>query len=385
MYSLYKIINAKIHTVTCGTIENGYVTVDSGKILEVGDMSTCKFSKAEDVVDLSSYLLFPGFVDIHTHLGLIKEGENENYIKNKSYEKAITAEYKAINDIDLSDIAFEDAANAGVTTVVISPISTEIIAGQSCVVKTFCRDIGKRLLKQKLGMKIALGENPINAHKKADGSKYSEEEIRDLIVKEFSKAEKHIKQADDNADKNSAYLAMKAAILGQLPVHFHAHSKEDILAAKYIAEKFKLDYSIIHASESHLIIDKLKSSNCNIIQGPFFTNRSKKELINMNMKTSALLYENDLLAAITTDHPELPIQFLPLCASFAHKNGLDSDVAVQMITINPARLCKLDDKIGSIEKGKHADLLAFKENPILNPFEEPVLVIGEGEIIKCEI
>ncbi len=382
MHILYKIINAKIHTVTKGIIQNGYVSISDGKIQEVGDMSACKISKAEDIVDLNSYLLFPGFIDVHTHIGLLKEGQSENYNKNKQHVNPLIPEYNVISDIDISDIAFDDAVNAGITTVVVSPTSTEVIAGQACALKTFGNDIGKRILLKNACLKIALGENPINFHKKNETSNYSSDDLKNMIIQIFNETLNYI---NNSTSKEQKYEILKEALINKLPVFFHAHNKEDITVALEISNKFHLNYAIIHASESHLMLDKLKKSSCNIIQGPFFTNRSKQELLNMDMKTSAILHKNSLLSAITTDHPELPIQFLSTCAAFAHKHGLNINTAIKMITINPAKLCGIDNKVGSIEKGKHADIIVFKNEPIANPFEEPVLVIGGGEILKCEL
>ncbi len=384
--NLFSIINTKIHTITNGIIENGYIVISDGKIHKLGHMKDFINMSDDNFIDLKSYNIFPGFIDIHTHLGLIPEGKSENYDKNKKYDKFINLGFSVLSKIDINDMAFCDAVNAGITTVVVSPGSTELIAGTTAAVKTFGKNLKNRTIKENLSLKVALGENPIKSYKKHDGSTYTSEELKEILVNIFSKALKQISSFDfiDKTMPCNEMDILSAVLKKEMPVHFHAHSANDIETAIHISNIFNLDYAIIHATESHMILEKLKNSNCKIIQGPFFTNRSKQELLNMDMKSSALLSKNNLLFSLTTDHPELPIQFLPLCASFTNKNGLDPTEAIKNITINPAKLCHLDHIIGSIEKGKHADLVAFKDNP-LNPFEEPILVIGQGKILKSKL
>lgn len=97
------------------------------------------------------------------------------------------------------------------------------------------------------------------------------------------------------------------------------------------------------------VVSLYKSSGFPVIVGPDLTSRSKLEVQNMNFKTNKVLYENKILFSITTDHPVSMIQYLPLCAGVAVKRGLPMLEGLKAITINPARICGVVDKVGSLK------------------------------------
>lgn len=373
---MYSLINARIYTVTNKIIENGFITIKNDKIHEIGPMSKFDFNSKKQI-DLNSFTVYPGFIDAHTHLGLIPEGSSFNYDEKNKFTDIFSPDFKVLDNIDYSDIAFKDALSAGITTVAISPDSTKAISGQISAVKTI--DCKNNILNKIVAVKMALGENPINFYKK-NNFNYNKEDIKNLIIDELSKAKKLL-----NKNINSSKYAILFKLLKrEIPVHFHVHDKTDINYAIEIANKFNLNCILIHATEAHKTLNSLKKYKAKIIQGPFFTNRSKKELLNMDMKSSSLLEKNGILYSITTDHPELPIQFLNLSASFAIKHGLSFKKAIEAITINAAKLCGVSNHVGSIEINKDADLVVFKNSPF-KAFEEPLMVILNGNIVFNKI
>ena len=166
----------------------------------------------------------------------------------------------------------------------------------------------------------------------------------------------------------------------QIPVKAHAHRADDILTAIRIAKEFDVDITIDHGTESHLIVDEIKKSGFPVIVGPDLTSRSKIEVKNMNLKTSKILNEADVLFAIATDHPVSLIQYLPLCAGLAVKHGLPLEEGLKAITIYAARICRVDDRVGSLKKGKDADIAIFSGNP-MEIFTKTLYTIIDGEII----
>lgn len=368
---MYSLINAKIYTVTNGILKNGFLSIKNSKIHKIGNMAEFNELSKKDI-DLSGFTIYPGFIDAHTHLGLIPEGKSYNYDNKQKSLNIIDPNFKVLENIDTNDLAFIDAIKAGVTTVAISPDSTKTIAGQISAVKTI--NVKDNILNPQVALKIALGENPINFHKKNENLPYSKADIKNLIISELLKAQEQLK-LNSKEDKNNILFKL---LKREIPAHFHCHDEFDIKTAVEIANKFNLRYVLIHATEAYKILDFLKGNKAKIIQGPFFTNRSKPELINMDMKTAKILDKYNLLYCITTDHPELPIQFLTLSASFAKKQGLSFKKVIELITINAAGICGVSNRVGSIEIGKDADLVAFKNNP-LKAFEEPSMVFINGE------
>ena len=166
----------------------------------------------------------------------------------------------------------------------------------------------------------------------------------------------------------------------EIPLKAHAHRADDILTAIRIAKEFGVDITIDHGTEAHLIVDKIKTSGFPVIAGTDLTSRSKLEVQNMDFKTNRILNDAGVLFAITTDHPVALIQHLPLCAGLAVKHGLPVEEGLKAITINAACICRVDDRVGSLKKGKDADIAIFTGNP-MEVFTKTLYTIIDGEII----
>ena len=148
----------------------------------------------------------------------------------------------------------------------------------------------------------------------------------------------------------------------------HAHRADDILTALRIAREFHLHISLEHCTEGHLIVNELKNQidvlgGVPIILGPLLSERSKVELRNLTFRAPAILKDAGIEFALMTDHPVIPIQYLPICAALAVREGLDEETALAAITLHAARAVGLDDRIGSLEVGKDADLAMFTDHP----------------------
>ena len=165
-----------------------------------------------------------------------------------------------------------------------------------------------------------------------------------------------------------------------IPMKVHAHRADDILTAIRIAKEFNIDITIDHGTEAHLIVDEVKASGFPVIVGTDLTSRSKLEVQNMNVKTNKILAEAGVLIAVTTDHPVALIQYLPLCAGLAVKEGLPMEEGLKAITINPAKICRVEQRVGSLEAGKDADIAIFTGNP-MEVFTKTLYTIIDGEII----
>src|SRR5699024_2324264 len=143
----------------------------------------------------------------------------------------------------------------------------------------------------------------------------------------------------------------------EIPIKAHAHRADDIFTSIRIAKEFDIDITLDHCTEGHLIAGDLVREGKGAIVGPTFGDRSKFELKNMTFDTPKILNEAGVKIAITTDAPVVPLQYLSLCAGLAHKAGLDEMEAFKAITINPAEIMAIDDRVGSLEVDKDADIV----------------------------
>lgn len=166
----------------------------------------------------------------------------------------------------------------------------------------------------------------------------------------------------------------------EIPLKAHAHRADDIMTALRIAKEFDLKITIEHCTEGHLIVDELKEANVPVAVGPTLTNASKVELLNKSWTTPGILAEAGLPVSIITDAPVIPQQYLSLCAGLAVKAGMDPFKALQAITINPARHIGIEDRVGSLEAGKDADVVLTSGDPMVSD-TVVIYVIADGKVL----
>ncbi len=158
--------------------------------------------------------------------------------------------------------------------------------------------------------------------------------------------------------------ALGSVLQREIPWRQHSHRADDIATAIRIADEFGYELVIDHGTEAHLIADLLATKGIPVLIGPLFTSRSKVELRNRSLANPGRLAAAGVEISIITDHPVVPINFLVHQATLAVKEGLDPVVALRAITIHPARVMGVADRIGSLEVGKDADLVLWSGDPL---------------------
>jgi imidazolonepropionase-like amidohydrolase len=167
----------------------------------------------------------------------------------------------------------------------------------------------------------------------------------------------------------------------EIPLKAHAHRSDDIMTAIRIAKEFDLKLTIEHCTEGHLIVDELAAAGVPVAVGPTLTNASKLELLNKSWETPGVLAAAGVQVSIITDAPVIPEQYLPLCAGLAVKAGMDPFMALQAITINPARHIGIEDRVGSLEAGKDADIVLTDGDPMVSDTAVKYVIV-DGKIRK---
>lgn len=368
--------NAVIHTVTNGTIENGYIEFDE-KIISLGDMKDCPQGEAYDAKGAA---LYPGFIDAHTHIGIIEdsltfEGEDCNEMTDP-----VTPNLRALDAVNALDRCFEEAREAGVTCVLTCPGSANPVAGQIAAIKTHGVCIDDMVVKAPAAMKFALGENPKTVYNEKKMAPSTRMATAAIIREQLTKTREYIKKDKASREFDAKLEALAPLFEEHMQMHIHAHRADDIFTAVRIAEEFGLDYCVVHCTQGHLIADRLAKAGVKAFSGPLISDRCKPELKDSTPATPGVMSKAGVKTAIVTDHPVIPIQYLPLCAGLAVREGMTHDDALRAITINPAEMCGISDRVGSLEVGKDADMSLFDSDP-LTLFAKPLLVVGDGEIL----
>lgn len=382
------ICHAKIHTMEDRDIPDGFIRVRGTSIVEVGEGEASK-EPQEETVDLNGADVYPGFVDAHTHLGMWEDALTFEGDDGNEETDPVTPQLRAVDAVNPLDRCFGDALSAGVTTVVTGPGSANPIGGQLLAMKTFGRRIDDMVIKAPLAIKMALGENPKTVYHGKNETPSTRMATAALIREELYKARRYLQDTerarkDEDADPPEFDMKCESllpALRREVEVHFHAHRADDIFTAIRIAKEFHLNYVIVHGTEGHLIAEELKLEKARVLSGPFLADRCKPELKNMTPACPGMLARGGVLTAIITDHPVTPIQYLPLCAALAVREGMAREDALKAITINPAKICGLDARVGSIAAGKDADLTVFRSDP-LSLEAKPELVMINGKIVS---
>lgn len=384
------IYNAEIYTMDSrGIIPNGYVSIDNGKITAVGEGAP--ESIPEGSINAEGGTLYPGFIDAHTHLGIIENGlDFEGDDCNESTDP-FTPQMRAIDGINPFDRCFEEARKRGITAVASSPGSANPCGGEICAIKTAGRRIDDMLISV-CGIKFALGENPKNVYNDRAETPITRMAVTALIREGLYKARRYGHDMDSYYQDSENYdppeydikcEALLPLMERKIKAFFHCHRADDICTAMRIAKEFNLDPVIIHGTDGWKIADIIAEEKVPVICGPLICDRCKPEMKGLELKNASVLIENGVKTAICTDHTVIPIQYLPLSAQAAVKGGLSFDDALRAITCEAAEILGIDDVTGTLTAGKDADIQLYRKggNP-LDLMSEPVMVLINGKTVE---
>lgn len=389
--NIKRIINAEIHPIDGEVIPRGYVDVEdkpNGKILAVGTMPPAQDCTGK-VLDAEGGRLLPGFVDAHTHIGMWEDGLGFEGDDGNEDTDPSTPHLRAVDAVNPMENCFAEVLRAGVTTVITGPGSTNPIGGQLCAMKTYGCRVDDMVIKAPVAMKMALGENPKTTYHGKGQTPVTRMATAAIIREQLAQAVRYgrdKRQAEedeetDPPDFDAKCEALLPVVRGELPVHFHAHRLDDIFTAQRIAKEFGLHYVIVHGTQAHQAAELLAQDGIQVLCGPILCDRSKPELKDLTPANPAILHQAGVQLAIITDHPVIPAQYLPLCAGLAVREGLPYETALRAVTLTPAEICGIADRVGSITPGKDADLVLFRDDP-LTVAAKPQWVMAGGRLYR---
>ena len=379
--------NGLVHDAINKTPYTADIVCENGKIISISGNVDVADSKEVEVIDATGLHIYPGFVEAHGHIGLDGYGigyEGQDY---NELNDPITPQLNAIDGINPFDEAFEYAREAGVTTVATGPGSSNVLGGTFTAIKTYGKRIDNMIVKDKVAMKCAFGENPKRCYKTK--SIYSRmttaAKLREMLYKAKEYNAK-IKEAGEDISKRPAFDYKLEALLPvvnkEIPLKAHAHRADDIFTAIRIAKDLDVKLTLEHCTEGHLIVDELVKENYPVAVGPSFGQATKVELKNKTFKTPGVLSKAGLNVSIITDCPVIPLQYLPLCAGLAVESGMDPFDALKAITINPAKHLGIEDRVGSISVSKDADFVITDGVPFNIETKVRYTIIGSEIVYK---
>lgn len=379
----------KIYTISNGVIDNGTILIENGKITKVG--KRVKIPEDAEVIDASGKVVMPGLVEAHCHIGIIEEKIGWAGSDGNEMTDPATPHVRALDAIkaNADEGGLEAALKAGITTAQILPGSANVIGGTGVVIKTAPKVvIDEMVIKNPSGMKIAFGENPRRVYgegqKKMPSTRMGVAGVlREWLQNTKNYMEKKERYKDDPEKIPEVDIRLEALIpvlKKEIPLRAHAHRADDVATAVRIAEEFDVKISWEHATEGHRIAEWIAKKGISAVWGPSLMARPKWEMRELSFDTPRIMHEAGVEFAIQTDSLGSSVAFLPLCAGLAVRNGLPYEVALSAITLTAAKILGVDDRVGSIEAGKDADIRILDGDPLeLMTKVETVLI--EGKVV----
>ena len=379
------IINGKVFTVTGQTFDKATVLVDNGKIKAVGP--DIELPEGTEVIDASGCWVTPGLIDCHTHICNFSEPNSLPGLSDgNEMTGPIQPHIRAMDAVYPDDYSIVPVREAGFTTVYSTPGSGNVIGGTGISIKLRGHTVQEMAIPGSEQMKFAFGENPKRNYGARKQTPQTRMGLAGLLretlfnAKNYSDALLEAETDPSKAPKPDYQMqALVPVIRGQMRCRMHAHRSDDILTAISIAEEYHLDYSMEHCTEGHMIVDALKRHNVRCTIGPYLWQPYKQELWNMKMENPAILANAGVPISLTADTGS-QTAYLPATLGLLMRRGLSEQSAFEGITINPARTLQLEDRVGSLEEGKDADIAIFDGHPF-SSLSACRMTIIDGKIV----
>ncbi|MDN5292775.1 MAG: hypothetical protein PWQ91_974 [Eubacteriales bacterium] len=352
------LINGNIYTGDGRVVVGGTVLIEGEKIKAVG--KRLRIPEGAEIVDLAGKNVYPGLIDAHCHAGLLEEIYRVEGDDLNEATDPITPHLRVIDGVNPEDLAFADALKAGVTAVCVLPGSANVVGGQGAVLRTHGRTVEEMLVKHPAGLKAAFGENPKRIHGGKNRMPATRMATAALLRELLVRAENYRRKK--NKEKDLRLEALQPVLEGEIPLRVHAHRADDIMTAVRIGEEFGLKLVIEHGTEAHKIAPLLAEKNVPVVVGPVLVNRAKVEMKDLTPATAAVLWQAGVKFAFMTDHPVVPVHYLPLAAALACRAGLPEEAALAALTKNAAEILGIEQETGTLAPGKAADLVITSGN-----------------------
>jgi len=362
----FAILAGRIHTVSGDTITGGVILVQDGKIKQVGTQADIKVPANLPV--LTAAVVTPGLIDTHTSVGVSgllnmpKADQDQDELSGPNQ-----ADLRVLDSFNPNEPLLEWVRENGVTIVHAMPGRANVIAGQTGIFRTYGTTAEQMALKFPAGILVNLGEIPKAAYPgKLPTTRMG---TANLVRGAFADAQSYAKKRSAAEDKKPApnlkHEALEPALKGAIPVFFSAHRADDLLTALRLAQEFKLKPVLSLATEGYLIADKIAADKVPVIVHPTMQRPSTLETFNAHLGNAAALADHKISMTIgTAFEGYVPKQrVLRYEAAMAAVNGLGFDRALKSITLDAAKLLGIDDRFGSIEAGKTADLVLYDGDP----------------------
>jgi imidazolonepropionase-like amidohydrolase len=382
----------RLHTVSKGTIADGVVIVADGKIEAVGRWGEVKVPDGVPV--LTAAAVTPGMIDAHTCVpptGALNLPADQDQDEHSDPNQA---DLRVLDGFNPNEPLLEFLRREGVTVVRACPGRTNVIAGQAGIFRTSGPSAEKMTVRFPAAILVNLGEAPKQAYpnKLPTTRMGTAALVRSALASAQSDLRKRNAAKDDEKrpPRNLKWEALALALEGKVPVIFAAHRADDLDTALRVAQEFHLRAELDLASEAYLMAERIAAAKVPVVVHPTMQRPSAMETFNTTLCNAAVLANRNVPLAIGTGFEGYvpKTRVLRHEAGMAMVNGLGFDRALRAVTLDAAKLLGIDDRFGSLEPGKAADLVLFDGNPfehathVTHTLQDGRIVWDRGEYLK---
>ena len=356
---------AKIIPVNTDPIESGTLVIKDGKIEAVGPQDEIDVPGNATVVDASDKVIMPGLVDSHSHIGEGSGGDRS---------AALHPDVRIMDTIDPRSDSFKKALAGGITTVNVMPGSGHLMSGQTVYLKLrdantvedmlFVDDPSEEITG---GLKMANGTNPMGDSPFPGTRGKSAAMVRELFIK-AQEYKRKVEKADGDEDKmpprDIGMETLVEVLNGERVVHNHTHRHDDILTAIRLSKEFGYRLVLHHVSEAWKVVDEIAAAGvpCSIIV--LDSPGGKMEAVDIKYKNGAVLEDAGVTVGYHTDDGITDSRIFLRSAAFGVRAGMSRDAALRALTVANAKMLDVDDRVGTLEKGKDADFIILSGDPL---------------------
>ena len=382
---------AKIYPISGPPIEGGVLIVRGKKIEAVGAEGSVSIPPNAKVVDATGKVVMPGIVDSHSHIGIIGNPPLGSNVDANESSGPVQPQLRAMDAINPADPGIRVAASGGITTANIMPGSGNVIGGETAYVKLRGQTIEEMLIPGSIGgMKMANGENP-KGYGRRNQAPVTRMEEAALARREYTKAQEYKHKWDEynkqvaagskdakQPDRDLGMEALVQVLDGKRIVQHHTHRADDIMTVLRISDEFHYRVVLQHGTEAYLVADEVAKRHVPVSLTVVDSPGGKMETMNLEMQAAGILEKAGVKVAVNTDDNIINSRFILRSAGLAVAGGMSAEGALRALTINPAEMLDLGDRVGTLEKGKDADFIILS-GPPLSAYTKVLETWIEGE------